>query len=158
MKKIIFIEYIDALYYTDRLGFKDFPRHFCIGNLVEKTKKHILISFIEKGKGLIEEGLLIPTEALINQKNKKIKKFNLKVKEKIGIFWKDIVYFKNNKIPKESTLAYSEGDVFSTTRDAVILKSAKTILIKEKIINHPKKSVKFVVIPKVFITSIEKYE
>lgn len=162
MNQVITIQYIDALYFTEKkLDYNNFVIHRAIGKLIS-FNDHITISFIEKNK-LPEKGLLLPKEALILEKrsnkfNQELENLSSKVGIDIGIYWKDIVYFIKGKVPDECTNMYSEGILFSTTPDAVIVKNPGTIMVKKKIGNHPKEKTTFIVIPKSFITNVELYD
>ena len=162
MKKVIFIKYIDSLYYTEKkLKYNGFKPHVAIGQLILKSNEHITISFTEKN-GIAETGLLIPKKALIFQKRKESIINNLdhskKINSEVGVFWKDIVYFSDSKIPKECTSMYSEGKLFFENHEVIIVKNPETIKIKKKIENHPRIKVYFIAIPKPLITNIEIYD
>lgn len=163
MKPIVVIRYRDALYDT-RKQIKDFilPVYVAVGNLIV-SEDYIIIYFTEENN-LPTRGILVPNEALILEKKAKLVKVEIpnltnQTVRDIGIFWKDIVYFENGKIPNKSTQMYTEGQFFSQTMDAIILKDPETLTIKkDDAHNHPRVKPTFYAIPKVLITGIELYD
>src|SRR3989344_2056125 len=90
---------------------------------------------------------------------KQIKDFFLPIYVVVGIFWKDIVYFENGKIPNKPTQMYTEGQIFLQTPDVIILKNPETLTIEhDQTHNHPQVKPTFYTIPKVLITEIEFYD
>jgi len=164
MKSIVTIRYRDALYYT-RKQIKDFflPIYVVVGNLIV-SEDYIIIYFTEK-ETLPIRGILIPNEALILE-GKKVKQVEIKIPnisnqkvQDVGIFWKDIVYFENGKIPNKPTQMYTEGQIFLQTPDVIILKNPETLTIEhDQTHNHPQVKPTFYTIPKVLITEIEFYD
>src|SRR3989344_5503994 len=145
MKSIVTIRYRDALYYT-RKQIKDFflPIYVVVGNLIV-SEDYIIIYFTEK-ETLPIRGILIP-----NDSNQKV--------QDVGIFWKDIVYFENGKIPNKPTQMYTKGQIFLQTPDVIILKNPETLTIEhDQTHNHPQVKPTFYTIPKVLITEIEFYD
>ncbi|MDP2692942.1 MAG: hypothetical protein Q8O88_04855 [bacterium] len=163
MKPIVAIRYRDALYYT-RKEIKDFilPVYVAVGNLIV-SKDYIIIYFTEE-KNLPIRGILIPNEALSLEKKEKrvvVKIPNIinQTAREVGVFWKDIVYFENGKIPNKPTQMYTEGQFFLQTSDVIILKNPETLTIERgSMHNHPRVRPTFYTIPKVLITEIEFYD
>ena len=162
MNNIVIIEYIDALYITEKkLDYNNLVIHRAIGKLIS-SNNDITISFTEKN-GLPESGLLIPREALIlkkknNKFNQELEDLSSKIGNDIGLFWKDVVYFIKGKMSEKCTPMYSEGKLFLTTPDTIILRNPETLMVRKKIDNHPKEKTTFIIIPKSFITNIELYD
>jgi len=159
---MITIRYIDAIYFTNKYcEYKKLTTHIALGKLVS-CDNCIMISFVENN-GIPKKGLLVPKEALIlkekilNKNSDILKDLSSYKNSNIGVYWKDVVYFENN-IPNECTQMYSEGELFSEDSEIIIIKNPITIKIKNKIDNHPKVKVFFIVIPKLFVTSIEFYD
>lgn len=160
MRNFIIVKYNDALYYTEKeLSYKQLTEHFAIGKLKHFSNDHIKIIFSEKN-GKPESGLLIPTSAIIlDDSSSTIKKvFSDKKNMDVSIYWRDIVFFNSGIMPDDCTKMYSEGELFTETEDVIILKNPTTIMVKNKIQNHPKTRATFIVIPKVMITEIQTYD
>ncbi|MFA5888849.1 MAG: hypothetical protein WCW47_00315 [Candidatus Paceibacterota bacterium] len=162
MKNIVVARYIDALYFkkNEKLDFSQFKTHIAIGELVDNN--NIIFCFTKKNKKP-NTGLLLTQESIVFKKNKKNKLYNFnylsKIGVNVGIYWNDIVYFVNGKIPEMCTKAYTEGKLFSVTSNAIIIKDPKTILLKKKVINHPAdEKQSYCVIPKSFVTDIQFYD
>ena len=164
MKSIVAIRYRDALYFTKKI-IKDtnLPIYVAVGRPIV-SNDHVVISFTEEN-GISIRGLLVPNEALILEKEKTLAKVDMpsspyQTGQDVGIFWKDIVYFENRKVKNQPTQVYTEGQFFSQTSDAVIIKDPETITIKRgDIDNHPNKiKPTFFIVPKVLITGIELYD
>jgi len=160
INSIIAVRYIDALYFTNKnIDFGGFPEHVTMGRIFKKEEDYIGVSFSDKNS-FPQKGLLLPTGSLILDA-KKSKKFTPEIKTGIvGVFWKDITYFDNDKLPKDCTTIYTEGEFFSTQKEALIIKNPKTIKIGEIVSGHPEKRKKiyFCAIPWSIITSIENYD
>ena len=160
MKNFITIKYIDALYYTTEvLNYRKLTTHIALGKLVQFSDDSLKIIFSEKN-GKPESGLLIPMGAIIlnDNKSKIMIKFDIKRNVDVGVSWKDIVFFTKGRIPDNCTRMYSEGKFISENDDVVILKNPTTIMLKNKIQNHPKVKATFTVIPKVMIATIQTYD
>jgi len=169
MERIVALRYIDAFYSEKRtLRKKEFTPHIAVGELVFVSPDSGTVSFTEED-GIPEKGLLLPREAIVfEKKNRKrsagtntlaaaVKK--LKNGDAIGIFWKDIIYFEKGIVPQSCAVMYTEGKLHAVTADAVIVKNPETIRVKpSKIVNHPLTRPLFYVIPRSFITSIERYD
>ena len=164
MQPIIAIRYIDALYFKkdEKFSFDKFKTHVAVGKLVS-FNNHIMLCFTERG-GLCQTGLLIPKEAIILEKENMLSNVDIhdlqsKIGSDIGLFWKDIVHFVKGKMPNHCPVMYSEGEFFSSTTDAIIVKNPETIITgQERPLNHPPEKASFVVIPKSIITDIEFYD
>lgn len=165
MKNISAVRYVDAFYYTkdeEMLNTQAIP-HVAVGELLQYPE-HIIIIF-SKFDDLPERGLVIPKSALIleeNQKNEKVSEKAFHKKESVGLYWEDVVYFGNGKIPNTPTTMYTEGTIISETKEVVVIQHEDTIAIGDNgIKNHPKPSKPkpyIFVIPKKIITSVEIYE
>lgn len=163
MNTIIAVRYIDAFYSTrNELKSMKFITHIAVGKPIVFSD-YVTIIFKEE-KNLPKEGILIPKESLILEDNEIKLKFddlNLysKKSSNIGVFWKDIVYFENGNMPDKCTIIYTEGELFSVTPEAIVIKNPETIKIKTKEVrNHPDKKPRFYIIPKSFIVDIEFYD
>ena len=158
------IRYIDAFYSTkEKIESIKFTTHITVG-VLRVFDDHVVIIFKEEDS-LPKEGMLIPRQALILEDNSKSElDFNdLDLHSKkgsvLGIFWKDIVYFESGNIPDKCTTIYTEGELFSVTPEAIVIKDPETIKIKtEEIRNHPKNKPRFYIIPKSFVVDIEFYD
>lgn len=165
MKNIVAIKYIDALYYKkyEKLKFTELTTHVAMGEVISISDDHLTLSFVNKN-GIPEKGLLIPKNALIFEKDTLIsKKFNLSdshIGFDIGVFWNDLVYFQNGKIPRQCTHMYSEGKLFSVTNNTLIIKNPETIKVREKNVagNHLGREISLVIIPKSLIANFELYD
>ena len=123
MGPIIAIKYTDALYYTEKkLGHTKLQTHVAVGKIAVFSDEYIALSFVEKNN-IPEKGLLVPKEILILKDNnyQNFKKINLSAKKNsnIGVYWKDIIYFENGKIPNQPTIVYTEGKLFLITIDSI---------------------------------------
>jgi hypothetical protein len=160
MNNIIVAKYIDALYFkqNEKLDFTEFRTHVAIGELIKSNNYHILC--FTKKNGRVDTGLLLTHESVISNKSKiDDNNYSYIIGIDVGVYWNDIVYFINGKIPKICTKAYTEGKLFRVTLNAIIIENPKTILLKEKAINHPAdKKLSYCVIPKSFITDIQFYD
>ena len=162
MDSIVAVRYIDALYFkkSEKYNFTEFKTHVAVGWLVNYNT-HITIIFNKK-ENIPESGLVIPKEALIfeNQDEQiNAQNFLFKKDSSIGVYWKDLIYFTNGKIPENPMLMYSEGKIFSITNSAVILKNPETVAVSKKNIkNHPIEKISFLVIPKLLVSNIEYYD
>lgn len=159
-KKVVALRYIDSIYSYKKTEGVSFIPNITIGKIISSTKDHVTISFSEKD-GVAQEGLTIPKMAIFLKGNKIIEQPFTRQnsdKQKIGVFWKDVVYWHNGIIPPEPTTTYTEGELFLLTDDLVIVYKPETILIKKKVKNHPKMKALFYAIPKVLITYIKYYD
>ena len=164
MKPIVAIRYRDASYLAKRIiKGTTLPIYVAVGRPIT-SKNHVIISFTEEN-GTPIRGLLVPKEALILvEEEKKTKKVDMQNflppnNSDVGIFWKDIVYFENGKIPNKPTQMYTEGQLYLQTSDSLVIKNPETIIIKkDNMGNYPKIKPTFFFVPKVLITGIEFYE
>jgi hypothetical protein len=162
MKNIVAIRYTDASYTEKNIKQIGLPVYISIGELQVFTD-HLVVVFNKKN-GLPDEGLLIPKNAIIVNKTQhalKSKDMYLRMKEgqTVGIFWTDIVYFTNGRIPKKCSTMYTEGTISSVTSDIIVIKNPETLSITDtKVENHPSDKASFYIIPKSLITSLELYE
>ena len=162
MKLVVAIRYIDALFFTKK-NIKDMglKTYIALGHPAV-SKNHTIISFTREG-GFPIRGLLIPNETLVLEKQKILKKLDIPKSQSrggcdTGVFWKDMVYFENGKIPNQFAQMYTEGKFFSQTSDAIVIKNPETIEIKKgNIDNYPKVKTTFFIIPRALITGIELY-
>ena len=76
----------------------------------------------------------------------------------LGIYWDDIVFFDNGKLPKQPTEMYTEGKIHKITKNAIIISNPITIKIKKKLENHPQQKATYAAIPFNLIKSVDKYE
>lgn len=160
MKNFITIKYIDALYYTsNKIVYENLSTHIAIGKLFSYSNDNIKIFFSEKNNKP-ESGLVLPLSTLIfdNNKNLKFKYFSIKRGETVGVYWNDITFFTNGRVPDSYTEMYTEAKIFDEKDDVIILKNPITLMLKNKIQNHPKTSATYAVIPKVMISDIQIYD
>lgn len=158
------IRYIDAFYSTkEKIESIKFTVHIAVGKF-RVFDDHVVIIFKEEDN-LPKEGMLIPKQALILKDNNKSKldfddlDLHSKKGSILGVFWKDIVYFEDGNIPEKCTTIYTEGELFSITFEAIVIKNPETIKIKtEEVRNHPENKPRFYIIPKSFIVDIEFYD
>lgn len=160
MNPISAIRYTDAIYFTQKeIKYVRSKTYVAIGRLLV-SKDFITISFTDKNNHALR-GLLVPNEALILGIPLKFKRhdFSCKVGDEIGIFWKDIVYFENGKIPKNPTKTYTEGKFYSQDSDVVVIKDPETTSLTSRgTRNHPERKPSFYIIPKRLITGVEIYD
>lgn len=168
MKKedIVAVSYLDACYFKKGENIPDgfeFAEHVAVGKLVALTDSDITLAFLEKD-GESERGLVLPINSLI-LKDEHISDTKLKFpgKKSIGsdivVHWSDPVHFQNGAKPESSTVMRSEGELFSVTEQAVVLKDPKTFRQDNE--SHPKDSgvdIAYLFIPKRLITKYEFYE
>lgn len=169
MNKVVFVRYVDASYFEEKkLPNDKFIIHHAVGKIIASPKESVMLCFTKRN-GIPWSCLLLPCGALIlDKKNEVIEVARIKGKinklEKntsVGVFWKDIVYFQNGVIPQAPSLMYTEGKVFSVTRDAVIIKDPETMNITPgKLTDHPREltRISFMLIPRKLITDIEVYD
>jgi hypothetical protein len=165
MNPTVAVRYIDAVYFLkgEKIPTEDFKFavHVAIGK-ANSFDDHIILSFTWDKKNNPKEGLLLPRSALLLE-NKPVHNFLetikfLKVNTIVGVYWKDIVYFENTAVPKESTTMYTEGKISWISNDAIGIENPKTIKIKEEMSNHPRDEVIFCIIPKSLITNLDIYD
>lgn len=163
MNQFYNIKYIDAYYSNNKeVGNTKLFLHEAWG-YVKKNDNNIIISFIktkyQNKKDEIKLGLVIPDTALISKNNNINKEIitNLNIGNSIAVTWRDIVFFDYNNPRNSCSIMYTEGILFKTEKDHVVIKSPETIRIyPNHIKNHPEKKPNYYVIPISFITDINK--
>lgn len=71
----------------------------------------------------------------------------------VSIFWEDIrVYYRDEK--HSTSFAFTEGYLFAETDRYLIIKNPETVLVGDRVRNHPEKKAKFYCIPRSLIKDI----
>lgn len=163
MKKIHALRYVDAFYTDDSSALACstivFPVHVAVGSAMLSSNDEVVFSYA-KEEGKPEKGLRIPLGALILTDNEeKRQMLHLKKGHKIGVHWKDIVYFENGNVPAECSTMYTEGKVFHVASNALVVANPETLrTVSGRVGNHPEKKPAYYVIPFSFIQNIEYHE
>jgi len=133
MDEIYHIKYVDAYYsYAKKLGRVGLATHDAHG-YVKKNGRNIVVAFIKskkaRGKEEVALGLVVPDTALIPKKNttknKILEKF--KVGMLLAVTWRDIVIFDYTDSRNECSIMYTEGILFKTKDNLIVLKDPETI-------------------------------
>ncbi len=167
INNIITLEYVDAMYFYKRPSKWSSPTTYTVlGKLIHSSKDQVIIGFTQTNNKS-ERGLLIPTNAIIFLREahtyNETEHIHTPVKKGlvVGITWKDIVYFDNGIIPTQATEMYSEGKIVFVAKNYIVLHNTNTLSLSNKKVKNfpdtPKKPAYFL-IPKPFISNIEKYE
>lgn len=164
MNQVFAVQYTDALYFKKGELKSERPRRYiAIGKTIQK-ENYLIVYFSEKINGAPLRGLLLPKESIILrsasiQNNGQTFSYPKRNSE-IGIYWSDVVYFENGRIPDSPTNMYTEGILIKEDVNSVTIRWPKTIKIKgSDSENHPGNiEPESCIIPKSLINSIEVYE
>lgn len=167
MDKIYNIKYTDAFYINSKnIGQTKLHAYETYGYL-KKCNENLIVVFIKEYKTSIKEiknkklkiikGLIIPDIALLstNNKFKNNKLKHIKIGSNVSVTWRDIVYVAN--LPRyDCGIMYTEGILFRTEKDHIVIKNPETIRTHPlPIENHPTKKPNYYIIPTSFIVDFE---